>query len=367
MAEERSSLGSGTEAEHISWVPGIEGRGLPASWTYDGNEEVRNNMTRHQYEVLMNMAHAGHLLRYMVSNARRNNVPFLLWLDDDHWDDYMRLLDRKIMEDQEEWEAKMRDTGYVAINRMTSRIILTNLSDRVRTVCLRSQMREGCSHPTESFYSIRPYQTDIICFCSGILREHDLDLAMIEVIPRSYGQDDRDVSHSLMKLTTDEHDRAHVLLLDGFLDVPNRHQTKNEWDKVLHDMMARDMEKFDPPSLQNLCITNLQGVTYRDTTICDILPPGVGFETWGRDILVANMALSNLNTLNGREPIQPWAVNNIGPFMIQVRGRYDPYVTCRHALGVGRDRILKRFIDSGLEPPDYDMWYHNDENQEMRY
>ena len=93
----------------MSWVPGIEGRGLPASWTYDGNEEVRNNMSRHQYEVLMSMVHAGHLLRYMVSNAKRNGVPFLIWLDDDRWDDYMRDQDRKLMEDQQEWEAKMRD------------------------------------------------------------------------------------------------------------------------------------------------------------------------------------------------------------------------------------------------------------------
>ncbi len=184
MAEERSSLGSGGEPEHISWVPGIEGRGLPASWTWWNNEEVRRELTLERCEFLMDeIATEGHLLRYMVSNARRDNVPFMIWLQDDYWEDYNRRLQEEKEERQQDWETERRDKGYVDIAKETSRIILTNLSGRTRTVCLRDQERNRYPHSQDTYYTIRPYQTDIMCFCTGLLIEEDLDLSMIEVIP----------------------------------------------------------------------------------------------------------------------------------------------------------------------------------------
>ena len=336
MADDRCSLGSGTEAgateaEHVS---GIEGRGLPASWTYDGNKRVRNSMSRNQYEILVSMIHEGHRLRYSISNAKRDNVPFMIWLQEDYKE-----------EKQQEWETEKRNKGYVDIAKETSRVILTNLSGRTRTVCLRGPDRNGCPNNQDTYYTIRPFQTDIMCFCTGLLIEEDLNLSMIEVIPFSDPNDMWkvvDVSHTLTKITTSGHHRCHILILDS------------------HD------KKTDPPTLWQLAITNLQGCNFRDNSIGDILPTTIDFKNVPRDILMGNMALSDMNTANGRYEVprngdRPWFMNNLGPFMVNVRGDFEPYVACRHRVGSGPGTVWRRYIDVKLEPVRYEWYYTYDE------
>ena len=84
---------------------------------------------------------------------------------------------------------------------------------------------------------------------------------------------------------------------------------------------------------------------------------------------MGNMALSDMNTANGRHEVprcgdKPWFMNNIGPFMVSVRGDFEPYVACRHRVGSGPGTVWKRYIDVKLEPVRYDWYYTYDELDE---
>ncbi len=318
----------------IRWTPGVPGRGLPYEWSWEGNSTVRALFTKQEAEDLVNNATGGDLFLFMISPeriTRGEGASFVVYLECQRIRDRLEDIERQEEEDQVQWEDTMRTTGYIKTTPETRRIVLTNLSSETRTIVLRGQKRQDFKHATETFHTLRGQASEVICFCTGILRENDLSLACLEVTTGP--ADNKDIPHTMMKISTERHSRVHVLLLDR----------------------EKTADCLKVPSLWTLCCAKLQGSNFQDTAgLRKILPPSgpsqcmPGFRGLPDKLQFMNLALSNLNSCNGRILVprpreDPYM--NLGPLMMKIMGQYEPHLCCRHEI------YPKICIDESLENP----------------
>ncbi len=184
---------------------------------------------------------------------------------------------------------------------------------------------------------------EIICFCTDILAENGLSLVLNEITAGRYNN--KDIGHTLMKLTTKGHSRVHIIMID-----------------------TNEAGERTPPRLWDYCVAGLQGQTFRDKTgLKDILPPDGPYARMFKDLpgllQTMDVALSDLNRVN-RKVVIPrdyfGESMNLGPFMLQIRNQYEPHLCCRHRVGV----YTKLNIDENLE--DQEPKFTDDGLQRLR-
>ncbi len=261
----------------------------------------------------------------------RDNSHFVIWLECERIKDRLAEIERQEQEDQDQWEDTMRTSGYVRTTPATRRIVLTNLSSHTRTIVVRGQKRQDFKHATETFHTLRGQASEVLCFCTGILEENDLSLACLEVTTGP--SDNKDIPHTLMRISTEGHSRIHVLLLES----------------------ERTTSCLRVPSLWTICCAKLQGSNFQDTAgLRKILPPSgpsqclPKFRGLPEKLQFMHLGLANLNNCNGRIAVprpreDPYM--NLGPFMLKIEGQYEPHLCCRH------ETYPKICIDESLEDP----------------
>ncbi len=331
----------------LRWSPGVPNRGLPHEWTWEGNSKLRALFSKEHVKQLIHSQTSGVLFRFAISPLgieMRDNSHFVIWLEKQRIQDRLDEIEGQERRDQEKWREEYTGLGAVEVDSSMRRIVLTNLSSEDRTIVLRSRDRKNFEHQTESYHTIRGLSSEVICFCSDILAENNLSLVINEISAGRY--DNKDIGHSLIKITTKGHSRVHVLLID-----------------------TNEAGKRTPPRLWDFCVAGLQGQTFRNKTgLKDILPPDgpkalPAFRNLPSILQTSDIALSDLNNVNGKVVVPRDYFGermNLGPMMLQINHQYEPHLCCRHNVGI----YTKINIDETID--DQDIKITDDRLQRLR-